>query len=75
MSDTLIGATLSRTEAEIITLFRQQMGRLKCAPSGWVFEVDCNPDRMVATFMDKERLTLQRGKPAEVNGKVRNGHC
>lgn len=72
MSD-LIATSLTRTEAEIITLFRKQMGRLKCAPDGWVFEVDCNPDRMVATFTDKERLTLQRGKPAD-NGKVRHGN-
>lgn len=66
-TEELIATTLTRTEAEIITVFRQQRARFKSMPSGWVFEVDCNPDRLVATFMDKERVTFKRGEMG--NGK------
>lgn len=66
----MVQCNLTQTEMEILACWRKQVSRLVHVPDGWVFSVDANPDRMVSTFQDKERLDVKRARP----GGGGNGH-
>lgn len=68
--NTIIQCNLTELEAEVIALFRRQTSRLKYLPDGWTFAIDANPDRLVGTFSDKERVEMKRVKQS-ANGHVR----
>jgi hypothetical protein len=72
MADTteLVQVNITRMEALILALWRKQSSRMVSLPVGWTFTIDCKPDRLLGSFMDKELVEVKLGD-GRANGNGR----